>query len=626
MHPSRPTSPAHVHSGFYCALCVCLCLTGIGVWWAWPALSARHAQLTLAPMVGGLDPCLQNMPSASLPDSCLGPEGSAAPLVEAALARLGDVKSPDLALGYTLKAPLLDFLRADGADWKVDTGAVQRLANTIRDVHRPVVLYLFSTHFESGAPVEQALASDPANLAYSPKGPLPVDSYYGTRIYPWSAARTDNEISRRREQVMAAISTAVCRLPEEAQARILGVTLLGEVHQLFPKFQSGMGFTHPYEVSDYSPASIAGFRDYLAQRFGQVEKLNSTLGSAFADWNAVYPPDRDIRQEPLQHYWQHIDSFAHGSLPVSGWVAPAADARAGLGTVHIYLNGQLLGRTPVGLGRQDVLEAAPELGSADLGWRQDVDFSHLPSGIHQLDMYLERGPQPLMHLGSRRISVMDSRQSTPSALPMQKLPTAQDAPTTLRHYIDSPVEASSYFYNPLVPLWHAYRNQQIAHYLQHFGRIASQSCLADRPVYAHQLFPFGNPSWDAQKYAVDASLQPMEGVHLGLSLYGEPTYGGSFMRWLQGTRHTRYGVTEFHPLKPMPPRDLALTFEQHRLRGARFVSMFLDGRVDGKPSSSALNIFSFDPENAHFGSATLYESLKSILASPLPLDRVGAPL
>ena len=108
-------------------------------------------------MVGGLDDCLQNTPGASLPASCLGPTGSAAPLVEATLARLGEVKSPALTMGYTLKAPLLDFLRADGTDWKVDADAVQRLANTIRDVHKPVVLYLFSTHFESGAPAEQAV-------------------------------------------------------------------------------------------------------------------------------------------------------------------------------------------------------------------------------------------------------------------------------------------------------------------------------------------------------------------------------------------------------------------------------------------------------------------------------------
>ena len=620
MHQPPSSPSAYFSSRFFSAVCVLLCLTGIGVWWAWPALSARHTPLTLAPMVGGLDACLQNTPNTALPASCLGPTGSAAPLVEATLARLGEAKSPDLAMGYTLKAPLLDFLRADGSDWTVDADAVQRLANTIRDVRRPVVLYLFSTHFESGAAVEQALATNPDNLAYSPKGTLPIDSYYGTRIYPWSVARTDNEISRRREQVIEAISTAMCRLPQEAQARILGVTLLGEVHQLFPKFQSGMGFTDDYAVSDYSPASIAGFRQYLEQRFGTLEKLNAALGSAYTDWNAVSPPDRDIRKEPLQHYGQHIDSFAHGSLPVSGWVAPATDARAGLGTVHIYLNGQLRGRTPVGLGRQDVLDAVPELGSADLGWRHDLDFSRLPTGIHQLDVYLERGNQPLMHLGSRRISVMDSRQATPAAMPMKQLPAAPEAPTTLRHYIDSPIEASSYFYNPLVPLWHAYRNAQVADYLQHFGRIVRQSCLADRPLYTHQLIPFSNPSWDAQKYAVDTSLQPMKGLHLGISLYGESSYGESFMRWLQGTRHPGYGVTEFHPLKAMSPHELAQTFERHRLRGARFVSMFLDARVDGKPSSSALNIFSLDPDNARFGSATLYESLKSVLASPLPLQ------
>ena len=153
-----------------------------------------------------------------------------------------------------------------------------------------------------------------------------MDSYYGTQIYPWSVARTDNDISRRRQQVIEAISEAMCRLPDEAQERILGVTLLGEVHQLFPKFQSGMGFTEHYEVSDYSPASIAGFRDYLVQRFGKVETLNAALGSTFTDWNSVSPPDRNIRQEPLQHYWQHIDSFAHGTLPVSGCMTTMAPA------------------------------------------------------------------------------------------------------------------------------------------------------------------------------------------------------------------------------------------------------------------------------------------------------------
>ena len=596
------------------------CLLAIGAWRILPGLTPPAPRLVIAPMVGGLDPCLQNTAGAPLPAGCEGPDGSAAQLVENTLARLGTVQSTDLSMGYTLKAPLLDFLRPHGGDWQVDASAVRRLANTIRGVPRPVVLYLFSTHFESGAPIEDVLAANPANIAHTAKGPLPVDSYYGTRIFPWTVASTDNEISRRRQQVIEAISDELCRLPTESQERILGITLLGEVHQHFPKFQTGMGFTDVYEVSDYSTASRQGFRDALARRFGDVSKLNAQLGSEFERWEDVEPPSRDIRKEPLEHYWQHIDSFAQGTLPIAGWIAPNSDA--GNGMVRIYLNGRMLGRTPVGLGRQDVLEAAPELGSADLGWRHDLDFSTLPTGIHQLDIYLERAGDSLLHLGTRRISIMDRSQKTPQPIAVAPLPKSLEASAAQRHYIDSPRDQSSYYYNPLVPLWHAYRNTQVADYLQHFNSIVRKSCLGQRPVYTHQLTPFSNPSWDANKYAVDASLQPMDNLNLGISLYGESTYGTSFMRWLQGTHHASYGVTEFHPLKALTPRELARTFDQHRLRGARFVSMFVDGRVDDKASNSALNIFTFDPANTHFGSRVLYESLKSVLASPQPLQSV----
>ena len=40
--------------------------------------------------------------------------------------------------------------------------------------------------------------------------------------------------------------------------------MLGELHHLFPNFQAGMGFGDKYLVSDYSPASVEGFRAFLA--------------------------------------------------------------------------------------------------------------------------------------------------------------------------------------------------------------------------------------------------------------------------------------------------------------------------------------------------------------------------
>ena len=610
------------HLPFALTLGVLAFLLALWTWCLWPLLTPASQRLTLAPMIGGLDHCLQNTPNTTIPAHCLGPTGSAAPLVQATLQRLGESRSPDLALGYTLKAPLLDFLRQQEGLWVVDAAAVQRLVNTIAEIDRPTVLYLFSTHFATGAPAEAQLARDSNNLAHSPLGPLPLDSYYGSTIYPWSVARTDNEISQRREQVIAAITQALCQQPQFVQQRIAGITLLGEVHQLFPHFQSGMGFAEGYAITDYSPTSIAGFRTFLADRFGTIERLNQLLGSDFSSWHAVLPPDRDIRRTPLQHYWQHIDAFAHGSLPVSGWVAPDAGRPADPDKVLVYLDGILQARTPVGLGRQDVAQAKPELGTADLGWRYDLDFTKLAPGIHQIDLFLERTQTPLKHLGTRHISIMERSQKTPSPAPLAPLPQAEPAPPGLEFYIDSPQEASSYFYNPLVPLWHSFRNQQVRGYVEHFGHLVQQSCLGQRPIYSHQLIPYGNPSWDAHKYAVDASLQPMHGLRPGFSLYGESAYGISFGRWLQGSGHSQYGITEFHPLKAMTRHELAQVLEQHRRRGAQFVSMFLDSKADEKLSASSLSIFSFDPGNTQFGSSTLYESLRALLQDPRALQDI----
>ena len=380
-------------------------LLGVAAWMlheARPTISPRP--LVLTPMVGGLDDCLQGKPSSTdtpLPAGCSGPDGSASALIEATLTHLGAPSSPAIELGYTLKAPLLDFLRPDGNGWSVDTAAIKRLANTLAQEKRPAVLYLFSNHFQTGAAIEKELAGQAENRAFSQKGPLPIDTYYGQPLYPWSIARTDNTLTQRRIQVIRALSNEICALPEDTRSRLIGITVLGETHQMFPHFESGMGFSSPYEISDYSPASIEGFRTFLRQRFGTLALLNQNIGSDFKDWSEVQPPSRDIRSRPLQGYWQHLDAYAHGVLPLSGWVAPEPGQPVGQGQVRVYLNGRLLNRAPIALDRQDVLAALPGLGSANVGWRSNLDFSGLPHGIYQLDFYLDRLGWPLRHLCRR---------------------------------------------------------------------------------------------------------------------------------------------------------------------------------------------------------------------------------
>ncbi|MBV8620758.1 MAG: hypothetical protein JOY84_17970 [Curvibacter sp.] len=618
---ATPTAKTIRHLSSLLALAL-VATAGTLAWKAQPWV--RPSPLVLAPMIGGLDACLQGHAlegQAPPPADCTGPQGSASALIEATLQGLGNAPSPQLALGYTLKVPLLDFLRPDGDGWQVDTAAVQRVANTLAQENRPAVLYLFSNHFSSGAAIEARLAGDPDNLAQTQKGPLPVDTYYGHPLYPWSVARTDNELTRRRVQVIQALADQICRLPAEARSRLMGITVLGETHQLFPTFESGMGFTNNYLISDYSPRSIEGFRQFLVGQFGTLEQLNAALGSHFHQWSEVQPPRSDIRSTPLQNYWQHLDAYAHGVLPVSGWVAPESGAPFGQGQVLVYLDGHLQSRASIGLGRQDVLSALPQLRTADVGWRSDLDFSQWPRGIHQLDFYLQRTAHPLRHLGSRRIAIVDATQATPEPVPVAALPAAAEADAALRQHIDTPEELASFYFNPLARLWHRYRNQQVVSYLDYFTRQLHGSCLGQPTLYTHQLIPYGNPSWDANRYAVDASLQSQPGLAPGISLYGRTAYGPEFIRWLHSTGHTKFGVTEFHPLTPLDTRQLAGTLDRLHQHGARFVSMFLESRIDGKLTEHLRNEFSFDPDNPTSGSDVLFHSLETLLAHPDLLEQ-----
>ncbi len=201
--------------------------------------------LLLAPMMD-LTRCLLAQPggaSAGQADwlaRCSGPNASAAHLVESTLRYL-QPQPPETAawqLGYTLQVPLLALLQPEQNAWQVNQQAIDNIVRTVRDNPRPLVLYLFSTHFSVNAPIEPVLAQNPANIAYTPQGPLPLDTYYGQPIYPWSVARTDNPVTQYRVRVAQALLQSLCTLPRSARNRIKGITLLGEVHQLFPNFES----------------------------------------------------------------------------------------------------------------------------------------------------------------------------------------------------------------------------------------------------------------------------------------------------------------------------------------------------------------------------------------------------
>jgi len=594
--------------------------------WLW---QGGQQPLLLAPAIGGLNACLDLVPPRAgqpLASSCAGPQGSAAALVDQDLQRLGPPVSRDgnFQLGYTLVLPLLNFFQPDGqGGWRINQAAVRRAVRTVAQVERPVVLYFFSTHFSSGAAIEPVLAADPRNLAETPEGPLPVDSFMGEPVYPWGIASTSNSLTARREQAMGALVDALCDEPPAVRRRIAGVNLLGEVHHLYPHFESGMGVDAPYVVTDYSDASRAGFRAFLRRRFGTVAALNAALGTDFTALEQIEPPAGDVPGAP---FWQRLNAHSAGQFAVSGWLRdlsrPTPDTDpAATPWVRIYVDGVQAGRVPARYVRQDVSQARPDLGTQRVGWRGDLDYRHLAPGMHRIDVALER-PQAasagLIHLGTRHIAVWARRQ--PGAQPAAAAPLRQPLPPmskpdpAVQFSLDAPADGLALRYNPLAVPWYQFRGQQVVAYIEHFSRALDGTCLAAVPRRTQQIYPAAGAGWDETRFASALSRRPFGGVQLGVNLYGEAVDDPAFFDELARTRQPGYSITEFHPLRALTEPQLRAVLETHRVHGARTLSFFLETPDPGAAEQPVvINPFSFDPANPAHGSDALYRALQEIL-------------
>lgn len=576
--------------------------------------------LLLAPLIGGLWPCLfaESTPvdaRHAYARGCMLPTSSAAPLVASTLAQLTDkpaISDRRFELGYAMALPLLRFMKRDGAQWAVDVPAIKRVAKTLQDEDRPVIVYLFSNHFGVDAPVEQALLADPANLMESQDGPMGRDKYYGIDVFPWSFVKTDNGITRMREQVTRALLDEICRLPAPVRERVRGVTVLGELHHMFPGYENNTGFAGSYRISDYSAASVAGFRIYLAKRFGNVVALNKQLGANFESFDAVSPPAKDVRTQTLGSFFEHIDPYAHGVLQVSGWTHVQGLAPSQT-WIRIYRDGELAARVPAKFSRQDVAAVHPEYGTADVGWSHGLDFSRLAPGFHKIEVVLERAGQPPALLASRRIAVMDRSQSPPAELPVRAITGLVQPDSTVQSAVDAPADQATYYFNPLVPLWHAFRQQQVRVYLDHFRGVVAESCIPAGAIYSHQILPGVNPGWDVNKFAVDDQLDVPADMGLGVSLYGEASYGTSFTDQFARMGRSTYGITEFHPLRAMDSDQLRALLLQHRARGAQFVSFFMDAKDLKDSDPKATNFLAFSPSNEGYGSRPLFDATRQML-------------
>jgi hypothetical protein len=532
---------------------------------------------------------------------CARAHQNAAGRVAALLDAVGPARSPSghYELGYTLTLPLMRYVRPAGRNWTIDTAELANDISLVRDVDRPVVVYLSLNHFQdSGEAAVKKLAANPRDLMWTAGGPLRLGQYFELPVNAWTLADRGAPIGQLRVQLVAAAAAEICRLQPAARARITAIDLLGEVHQLYPAFPDPPGYNRAFVPTDYSPASVTGFHGWLKERFGTVGALNGAVGGSFANFEAVRPPASP-------------DPASAGRLAVFGW---AYDPAGPAPRIALYVDGVRRAEAVADLNRTDVPEASPEVKTPNVGWRIAFDYRGLAPGAHTLELRATaRGK--VVRFGGRRFVVLarDGR-----ALGPQDVPLAAGSPDSagLRLVIDGPAPDERVRFDPMAELWLAYRNAQVAETYQAAADTAAK-CLSRGLLFSHQITPELNGSWNPELLAVAGSEAANVHYLPGVTLYNGAAFGDAFFRFHAKQGWGAYGVSELNPTFPLSVGQMEGMLDRHRRAGARYVLPYYMFAVPTRIhiGDNKLTAWRITPDNPdrRYGAANFYRAIQELM-------------
>ncbi|WP_300179197.1 beta-galactosidase, partial [Rhodoferax sp.] len=514
-------------------------------------------------MIEGVGYCAAGAKSGTVPlalATCASQDNPSAALIQAALNRLEPGGAAgNVQIGYTIGINLLGFDKP--ADLQAHLNKLQKLIQTTR---RPVVLYLMGNQF-AAPPAHRSLPTS-SYTVFSDQT-VPKEHYFVNSINAWTL-ETDAalEINQLRFAALGTVGRWYSTLPATLQDRIVGFTLAGELHHFFPDFANGMGRYDNIRVTDYSPTSVKAFQAWLRNRQPLLSRLNQQWGSKFNQFSDIAPPAKDIRRDKLKGFHQHFDAYAHGLLPVEGWLS----ALPANHQIEVYLDGKLLGQAEYGLSRQDVYEAVPDIKQAGVGFRYWLDFSVLPRGIHTLQVALV-GVGEKRELARRKIVLMGNHQGPPPPV-TGEAPLGKAAPAQ-RFWLDQPRDMQDYYFNPLAKAWNEFRSHQVKQALYQWFDAAVASGLPRGKLYSHQIATATVGTWNPLLTASDASLTGPQPYKKGINLYGG-ALNIELLRHHYLTPGEPFAVPEFHTQAWKNPKAPAQVLASFKTAGASFVSPY----------------------------------------------------
>jgi len=535
----------------------------------------------------------------------------------AAISRLLDTLEPggakgSVQVGYTATLQLLALYKQAPKGWVIDTAKVDRFLDVISNVKRPVVLYFAADHFDSVNPLADALIRDERNLMQLRNGkPLLLD-YFGYRIIPYTLS-TDPAIpvNKYRFEALDYLAKRITALPKAVQSRIVAYTLAGELHHLFPNFESGMGAYQDIHVTDYSAASVADFRKWLQAKYETVDNFNKLHGFAYTSFDEAPAPAKDIRKEKLASFAEHYDAYADGTLPIAGWLW---DPQQAIERLELHINGKLAGPIAYGLNRLDVYRAEESITTPNTGYRVDFDYSALAPGRHLAQVVAHARGGTRHKLGEVEFAIVPRDQSRVNAVRFSSLKGLQDAKHLpgVRTWLDMPRPLQDVYYNPLARDWNQYRESQVYRFLKVFYERALKGGLPAEKLYSHQIVPRVNSSWNPQLFAADQSLDGSAPWKQGLNMYGGSTDSAWMRSFIARNKISDYGAPEFNPQQWKRDGAYLAAMQSHYNAGARFISPYYFSVIPDRFKGGAehgVNRMELGPENPKDGSDKFYRAI-----------------
>ena len=543
----------------------------------------------------------------------------------AGITRLLDELEPggpkgQVQVGYLATLQLMALYKSAGAGWEIDEKKVDLFLQVLTRVKRPVVVYLLADHFDTQGPLAKDLIKDPANLMQLSDGKPALSNYFGYLIAPYTM-QTDERIAvnRYRFAALRHVAVRLKKLPKDVRDRIVGISLAGELHHMFPDFESGTGRYENIQVTDYSAASIAGFRKWLATRYGSLQKFNASRGSTYSSFDEVPAPGKDSRTDsrkktkPMSA--DHYDAYADGLLPVAGWLW---DPQQRIAELELHVDGKLAGKVERGFNRLDVYRAAADVTSPNVGYRIDFDYSALPAGTHTAQVIARANGgngylvgQVQFEVGKLESGILSPISSTKATAvtvfkPLKEL-------EGVKGYLDLPKLADPIYFNPLARDWNQYRGWQVRHFMERFFQVAVDAGLPAEKLYSHQIVPKVNSSWNPQLFAVDETLAPSSLWKTGVNMYGGATDSAWMRSFIAKKQISDYGVPEFNPQQWKVPGAHLQAMKSQYLAGARFISPYyfttVPDRYKGK-EQHGVNAMELRPDNNREGSNQFYQAIR----------------